>query len=153
MESYKKLTLSECWKNFTVADRIANIKQSVDELQFKTLKGFQKNLQTEVVSKVETLPSLNQNCGKIAEIGRQLPGEGFCALHAEQIENELMTLVEVDLDDEEVLKLTETKDDSENDETNEKSEAILSKQLSLNLLDKVFERDEEIMEIISRREK
>lgn len=115
MENDPTLDLKQCWKNYTIADCLVNIKESLDELKQTTLNACWRNLWPETVKKEAKLPDINEQAKEIATLCRNFPGEGFDNLQTGDIV-ELINSHTPDLDEDDLVDLMKEDENEEEDE-------------------------------------
>lgn len=134
MENDSTVDLKKCWKNYTIADCLINIKESLNELKQTTLNACWKNLWPEAVANDAKIPEIQEQTKDIALLCRQFPGEGFGDLQSEDIE-ELIESHVSELNEDDLVDLLQEGDKDE--ETDNESDEPQS-QLTLNTLESCF---------------
>lgn len=142
-------TLSQCWKDYTIADCIVNVKESLEELKQSTLKGCWRNVWPEIVTSRAQMPDFGDKLKEIADLKKSLPGEGFDDMCEEDV-NELLDSHNVELTDKELKELT----GNEEYETEEKDEDVVPAppELTIKTLDKCFSMAHNLTELLIRED-
>ncbi|KAG7178128.1 putative Tigger transposable element-derived protein 1-like 307 [Homarus americanus] len=77
------------WKKFSIANCIS-IKQCHDDLTALCVNSCWRALWPEVVNDLASFPTVNQDVQHIAQLARQVGGEGFDNLQEEDMQEELL---------------------------------------------------------------
>lgn len=143
-------TLSQYWKDYTIADCLGNIKESLDELKQSTLNGCWKNLWPEIVKSHAQVPDIRDEIKEIADLGKSLPGEGFDDMREDDIK-QLFESHNVELTERELIELTEN--NYEAPDIDEDNEVVLAPQeLTLKTLNKCFSMAHDLTELLIRED-
>lgn len=140
MNTNPNLTIHQCWKNYTIADCIKNIKESLDELKPFPINPNWKNFWQEELNNCHGISTVHDEIEKIMELSHQIGGEGFSDLQEIEVE-ELLESHNTELSEDELeeLILSNTSDD---DSEVEKDAPKL--ELTIENLDKGFQLAKEL---------
>lgn len=102
IESNSEETVTSCWKKFNIADCIADIDASWNEVKPSTINACWRRIWPEVVEKENTVPPLHKEEEEIVLLAHQIGGEGFDDMGQQEI-NELLNSHEQELSEEDLL--------------------------------------------------
>ncbi|KYO22576.1 hypothetical protein Y1Q_0003108 [Alligator mississippiensis] len=134
MDCDPSLTVTQCWKDYTIAECIKNIRESLDEIKPLTMNARWKNLWRKAANDFCGFLKMQHKVEEITELGRRVGGEGFDDLQATEIE-ELIKFHTTKLNEEELEELIQS---STSDEHSEEEEVARKLQLTKKSLDKGF---------------
>jgi hypothetical protein len=139
------LDVTTCWKKFTIADCITDIRESLHEIKQSIINGCWWKLWPEVVHETAVIPSIKDYLQDIAQIAHHVGEEGFEDMQPHELEE--MTESHTEEMTEEDLEELINEDDSEDEEEvitrftlNPKGLTEIMK-LQRALIDKVMECD------------
>ncbi|XP_053145989.1 tigger transposable element-derived protein 1-like [Hemicordylus capensis] len=154
MEADPSLSVSDCWKGYSIADCIENIAASLSEIKPHTWNVVWRKLWPRVVtsSPAAAVPSVSDEVQRITSLARAVGGEGLEDIEAHEVQ-ELLESHQEELMAEELEEMMQAAPESEGEEEEEEEEEEtfpkpftmkgLSEilQLGTALSDKVFELD------------
>jgi hypothetical protein len=106
----------QCWKDYSIADCITNIKESMDEIKPETVDACWLKLLPEYGNDFIGSPSIEKDVNKIVDVARQLGVEGFSDMVAKEIE-ELIDCHGEELTEEDLEELVKSAEEDEEEET------------------------------------
>ncbi|KRZ74564.1 Tigger transposable element-derived protein 1 [Trichinella papuae] len=115
MDEDNHLEVTECWKNFSIADCLCLIKESVSELKSETVNACWRNLWPDCVkTKAEFLPADEEaHAVKMTvALAHQVDGDGFPELQESEV-TELIESHTSELTDEELVEMIASTDEEE----------------------------------------
>ena len=86
MENDPKTNVRECWEKFDILTTIGIIKDSWDEVRDSTLNACWCKVWPEEVNDFNGVPTVEGEVQRIVDLAKQLGGEGFEDLVAEEVE-------------------------------------------------------------------
>uniref|UniRef100_UPI0035902DA6 tigger transposable element-derived protein 1-like n=1 Tax=Myxine glutinosa TaxID=7769 RepID=UPI0035902DA6 len=142
------ISVSDCWKSYSIADCLMNIKESLDEFRSTTLNGCWRKLWPEAVHDFQGFPIQQDEIRNILVLARQVKEEGFADLEeadiVEVLESHDDELTEEDL--EELAAPSDKEDDRDSEGIVERPQLTISTvkkglQMADDLVDHLFEVD------------
>jgi hypothetical protein len=71
------VSVSKCWKSYSIAGCIVNIKECMDEMKSMPLNGYWKKLWPVVVNDFLEFPNQYDEIRNILLLTHKVPGKGF----------------------------------------------------------------------------
>lgn len=144
MDKDSNLTVTDCWKKFSIAECVSIIKESVDEIRPSTINACWKKTWQEAVLAVVEESAPDNEIDKILDIAHEIAEEGFDDLREADIE-ELINCHNDELSEEDLLDLTDSTIEIEDNETNQKELTLTDANKLIkaadDLIDLAFEID------------
>uniref|UniRef100_UPI00358EF42B tigger transposable element-derived protein 1-like isoform X1 n=1 Tax=Myxine glutinosa TaxID=7769 RepID=UPI00358EF42B len=135
MGSDPTLNVSQCWKDYNIADCINNIRDSLKDVKQATINACWGKLWKEEVNEFGSFPSVDDEVRRIAKMARDVGGDEFADLEATEIKELIIrshTEALTEEDSEELIKSSEGDEDSE-------EEVVVKPQLNLKSLSEVLQ--------------
>ena len=116
-------TVTQCWKDYNIADCLTNIKDSVDELKSKTtLNACWRKLWPEAVNTFEGFAEADE-VRQIVALARKVGGDGFEDLDDSEVQ-ELIASHSSELTDEDLEELVRSDEEAGDDDDDDEEEEV-----------------------------
>ncbi|XP_050063106.1 tigger transposable element-derived protein 1-like [Aphis gossypii] len=134
MEEDPKLTVTQGWKNYNIAECLVNIKESLDEVQHSTINACWRKLWPEVVF-FDKIDDLSTTVNQIVGIARDV--EGFDEINRDDIE-EMMNNYDQELTLEELEEITAIQNEPKQFNQEEEEEEPVKLDFSSKSINEIF---------------